>query len=92
VLSFRGRTPSLPSYHSEAGGSSEGEAPPPCYEEELAGEIAVVNGFQYTPSATGSTPDSSVVNYSPRLSVETRETRFSGKEDSSSGSELDLDD
>ncbi|KAJ9630071.1 hypothetical protein H2204_008726 [Knufia peltigerae] len=46
-------------------------APPPRYEEELAGEIAVVDGFTYTPSATDCTSESSVVDCSPRLSFET---------------------
>lgn len=36
--------------------------PPPRYEEEIAGEVVVVNGFSglslmYMPSGTGSTPD-----------------------------------
>lgn len=46
-------------------------APPPRYEEELAGEITVVDGFTYTPSATDCTSESSVVDCSPRLSFET---------------------
>jgi hypothetical protein len=48
--------------------------PPPRYEEELEGDITVVDGFQYTPSATDETPDSSVVDCSPRLSFETGRT------------------
>ncbi|KIW13887.1 hypothetical protein PV08_06668 [Exophiala spinifera] len=46
-------------------------APPPRYEQELAGEITVVDGFTYTPSATDCTSESSVVDCSPRLSFET---------------------
>ncbi|KAK5190319.1 hypothetical protein LTR96_006332 [Exophiala xenobiotica] len=44
---------------------------PPAYEEELAGELTVVDGFRYTPSNTDDTPESSVVDCSPRLSFET---------------------
>lgn len=52
-------------------------APPPRYEEEMEGEITVVDGFQYTPSNTDDTPESSIVDCSPRLSFETgRSTIF----------------
>merc|ERR1712169_34309 len=44
---------------------------PPAYEEELAGELTVVDGFRYTPSNTDDTPESSIVDCSPRLSFET---------------------
>lgn len=53
--------PTLPEY----------QAPPPSYEAELEGEITVVDGFRYTPSNTGSTPDSSVVDCNSRMSFET---------------------
>ena len=46
-------------------------APPPRYEEELEGELTVVDGFRYTPSNTDDTPESSIVDCSPRLSFET---------------------
>ncbi|KAL9114457.1 MAG: hypothetical protein Q9227_001538 [Pyrenula ochraceoflavens] len=69
------RTDSLPRYQSETG--SEGP-PPPRYEEELGGEIVVVDGFQYTPSTSvndvDESPDSSVVDCNTRVSVDTRET------------------
>ncbi|EXJ54658.1 hypothetical protein A1O7_09999 [Cladophialophora yegresii CBS 114405] len=47
--------------------------PPPRYEEELEGEMIVVDGFRYTytPSNTDDTPESSIVDCSPRLSLET---------------------
>ena len=56
--------------------------PPPQYEEELEGELAVVDGFQYTPSSSSvdvdvdddNTPDSSVVDCSPRMSCDTGRT------------------
>jgi hypothetical protein len=73
-LSFR-RTNSLPDYRSEAGWTE-----PPGYEDELSGEIVVADGFQYmrsgqfTPQGTGSTPGSSVVDCSPRRSIETGRT------------------
>ncbi|KIV97186.1 hypothetical protein PV10_00965 [Exophiala mesophila] len=57
---------------------------PPQYEEEIRGEITVVEGFTYTPSHSGYTPssigdaaESSIVDCSPRLSFETgRSTVF----------------
>lgn len=89
------RTPSLPSYHTHSdAGSSSNESPPPRYEEELEGEITVVDGFQYTPSNTESTASSSVVSYSPRMSMATRYSRKGDDDDveacGSEGSDLDL--
>lgn len=49
-------------------------APPPQYEAELDEDMMVVNGFGYTPSNTESTPASSVVDFSPRMSTETLST------------------
>ncbi|KAJ4524892.1 hypothetical protein HRR83_000530 [Exophiala dermatitidis] len=46
-------------------------APPPRYEEELEGDLTVVDGFRYTPSNTDDTPESSIIDCSPRLSLET---------------------
>ena len=66
------RTNTLPSYRSRAGSLSA--LPPPLYEEELEADMTVVDGFQYTPSNTGSTPASSIIDCSPRLSVETGRT------------------
>lgn len=50
--------------------------PPPRYEEELEGDMTVVDGFQYSPSTTTAddTPDSSVVDCSPRMSCDTGRT------------------
>jgi hypothetical protein len=47
--------------------------PPPGYEEEFDGEVMVVDGFRYTytPSNTDDTSESSIVDCSPRLSLET---------------------
>lgn len=46
--------------------------PPPRYEQNLEGEIVIVSGFGYTPSNTDdNTSASSVVDCSPRLSLET---------------------
>jgi len=60
VGSSRG-TESLPSY----------APPPPRYEEELEGEITVVDGFMYPASTTDDATESSIVDCSPRLSFET---------------------
>ena len=49
----------------------EYSAPPPQYEAELDDDMMVVDGFGYTPSNTDETPDSSVVDFSPRMSTET---------------------
>lgn len=59
--------------------------PPPRYEEELEGDLTVVDGFQYTPSSSSvdNTPDSSVIDCSPRVSsdtVRTVVTRGDGKD------------
>lgn len=51
--------------------------PPPQYEEELEEDLTVVDGFQYTPtntSADDDTPDSSVIDCSPRVSSDTGRT------------------
>lgn len=54
------------------------DLPPPRYSEDLLrDEIQVADGFMYTPSATDETPDSSVVDCSPRLSLDTSRTRAS---------------
>lgn len=47
------------------------QPPPPSYDQELEGEITVVDGFNYTPSATDSTPESSVVDCNLRMSFDT---------------------
>ncbi|KAJ4364513.1 hypothetical protein N0V83_009108 [Neocucurbitaria cava] len=66
------RTDSLPSYHSDA------PTEPPNYESDVDMSEIVANGFrQYTSSTTSSqvsshwTPDSSVVDVSPRPSADT---------------------
>ncbi|KAF1994299.1 hypothetical protein P154DRAFT_624815 [Amniculicola lignicola CBS 123094] len=66
------RTNSLPDYHSEASSS------PPAYESDEDVSDVVANGFSprgYTPSTSSEstrwTPDSSVVDVSPRPSAET---------------------
>jgi hypothetical protein len=51
--------------------ASDYSAPPPRYETELDEEMIPVNGFEYTPSNTDETPESSVVDFSPRMSYET---------------------
>jgi hypothetical protein len=62
------RTSSLPDYRSDAGSTE-----PPAYEDEEDSSDVVVDGFrEYTPSMTSRwTPDSSVVDVSPRPSGET---------------------
>ncbi|KAI9765344.1 MAG: hypothetical protein M1840_007424 [Geoglossum simile] len=60
-----GSVSSLPSYRSRASEAGD-EPPPPGYDENGADEV-VADGFQYTPSATTWTPDSSVVG-SPKSS------------------------
>lgn len=67
----RSNTPSLPNYDSR---SESGSTEPPTYEEQMGGD-SVVDGFQYTPEGTRSTPASSVVDTSPRISLDSRETR-----------------
>ncbi|ORY11032.1 hypothetical protein BCR34DRAFT_484741 [Clohesyomyces aquaticus] len=76
------RTNSLPDYRSET--STE----PPAYEEDEDVSDVVVNGFRhYTSSTTSSaassrwTPDSSVVDVSPRPSAETLRYPANGDED-----------
>lgn len=51
--------------------ASDYSAPPPQYEAELDDDMMVVNGFGYTPSNTDDTPESSIVDFSPRMSTET---------------------
>jgi hypothetical protein len=51
--------------------------PPPLYDEELEGDLTVVDGFQYTPTSStmdDDTPDSSVIDCSPRMSCDTGRT------------------
>ncbi|EXJ77064.1 hypothetical protein A1O3_10222 [Capronia epimyces CBS 606.96] len=55
-------------------------APPPRYEEELEGELTVVDGFRYTPSNTDDTPDSSIIDCSSRLSLETGGSTIASKD------------
>jgi hypothetical protein len=58
--------------------------PPPQYEEELEGDLTVVDGFQYTPTSSGlddDTPDSSVIDCSPRMSCDTGRTMVTRGED-----------
>jgi hypothetical protein len=64
-------------YDAVAGSSGVSESlptyapPPPRYEEELEGEMTVVDGFMYPPSTTDDATESSIVDCSPRLSFET---------------------
>ena len=63
--STRSRSESLPSYTSG----------PPDYTSGQEGDISVIDGFTgYTPSNTDETPESSVVDCSPRMSFETQRT------------------
>jgi len=60
--------------------------PPPQYEEELEGDLQVVDGFRYTPSSSSAdldTPDSSVVDCSPRMSSDTVRTVLTREDDRS---------
>ncbi|EXJ81704.1 hypothetical protein A1O1_07769 [Capronia coronata CBS 617.96] len=51
--------------------------PPPRYEQELEGDLTVVDGFRYTPSNTEETPESSIIDCNSRLSLDTgRSTVF----------------
>ncbi|KAI9831782.1 MAG: hypothetical protein M1819_004679 [Sarea resinae] len=65
------RTDSLPDYRSEAGSTTESE--PPAYDENDGTEQSsvVADGFQYTPCGSDWTPESSVVDTSPRRSFDT---------------------
>ena len=45
--------------------------PPPRYEAELEGEMIIVDGFLYTSSISDITSESSIVDCSPRLSLDT---------------------
>lgn len=54
------------------------QPPPPSYEQELEGDMMVVDGFTYTPSQTDSTPDSSVVDCNSRMSFDTSTTVAKG--------------
>lgn len=61
----RSRSESLPSYTSG----------PPEYTYGQEGDISVIDGFTgYTPSNTDDTPESSVIDCSPRMSFETQRT------------------
>lgn len=71
IVGVRPNSLSLPEYDSR---SESGSTEPPTYEEQMAGN-SVVDGFQYTPEGTRSTPASSVVDTSPRVSLDSRETR-----------------
>ena len=86
----------LPATGGSSGGGVGGERrhsaslsmyslPPPQYEEELEGDLAVVDGFQYTPSASSveddNTPDSSVIDCSPRMSCDTGRTMVTRGDD-----------
>jgi len=51
--------------------SSDYSAPPPRYEAELDDDMIVVDGFGYTPSNTDETPESSIIDLSPRMSCDT---------------------
>jgi hypothetical protein len=58
--------------------------PPPLYEEELEGDLTVVDGFQYTPTSSSvddDTPDSSVIDCSPRTSCDTGRTVVTSREE-----------
>jgi len=82
---------------SSASSRSGSGIPPPRYEEELEGDIDVVDGFNYSPTygmgsglthlhtledgyaeeyGDDATPDSSVVDCSPRMSFDTGRTRL----------------
>jgi hypothetical protein len=82
---------------SSASSYSGSSIPPPQYEEELEGDIEVVDGFTYSPTfghghahahtledgygyGDDSTPDSSVVDCSPRMSFDTGRTTLTAKE------------
>ena len=67
----RGSSETLPRYESEI-------LQPPTYEETSIDD-GVVDGFQYTPAESEDTPDSSVIDTSPRTSRDGRDSDF-GKE------------
>ena len=54
--------------------SASSTTAPPSYDADI-GNSSIADGFQYTPSATESTPDSSVVDCSPRASQDTGDIR-----------------
>ena len=91
-------------YHrsSSASSYSDHSIPPPGYEQELDGDIDVVDGFMYSPTfgrqhihthpfedgcgdgvgyVDDATPDSSVVDCSPRMSFDTGRTNLSKERD-----------
>ncbi|MCJ1288161.1 hypothetical protein MMC26_007516 [Xylographa opegraphella] len=55
------------------GSDTERTVPPP-YEEVFDEEDRVANGFQYIPAGTDCTPDSSVIDTSPRTSIYMRDS------------------
>ena len=55
-------------------GSGIDSAEPPPYEEMSEEGDIVVNGFQYIPAGTDCTPDSSVIDTSPRTSIYMRDS------------------
>lgn len=73
------RTSSLPSYTTEPGSAGL-----PGYEEHSDDTSTVANGFpQYTPSSSSDpnwTPGSSIIDVSPRQSIETMRTKYEDHE------------
>ena len=55
---------------------------PPSYAVDMDGDISVVDGFTgYTSSGTDRTPESSIIDCSPRMSFDTQRTFFTGSSD-----------
>lgn len=87
------RTDSLPGYRSDGSGS------PPAYEEEEDVSDTVANGFRHFPSTTSTTssssrwtPDSSIIDVSPRPSAETlRYPEFAENADFADSSDTEFD-
>ena len=73
-ISYKARVRRAERRGSSVYGSGIESALPPPYEEMSDEGDIVVNGFQYIPAGTDSTPDSSVIDTSPRTSIYMRDS------------------
>ncbi|MCJ1431522.1 hypothetical protein MMC27_000875 [Xylographa pallens] len=73
-ISYKPRVRRVERRGSSVYGSGIESAAPPPYEEMSDESDIVVNGFRYIPAGTDSTPDSSVIDTSPRTSIYMRDS------------------
>ncbi|MCJ1386023.1 hypothetical protein MMC17_009148 [Xylographa soralifera] len=73
-ISYKSRVRRVERRSSSIYGSGIESTVPPPYEEMSEDGDIVVNGFQYIPAGTDCTPDSSVIDTSPRTSIYMRDS------------------